>query len=444
MVIDPKELVEMNMGEFVPHDEHLEEKQYRDPIGIVDLLSPEYQELTELVIESMTTQLGLDTTDIQIVAVKGDGATKVYVVDSSPHGQHIGRYSRIVEKRKEDSSWYTFELLGAQIDPLKGMDEAVYRAMIGQLITAGSKIIPDSIELSHSSDIPWTATMLTGEGLTGEGQIPIASFSSDKVDVVDFNPDRGGVSMRVRPAVLITSITQSPEQANLPEEYLAKLVFLSYRLSQGGIGTQTRLLLRLESDYYPDLFDTVKHPNLKDLTREMVGRFFLNPKAHPATPYTWNDDSPDASLRTGGVVTEEVAGVFARFDERSKISTFEYDRVSIAQSVIAMDYDYLSRKGGRGGDSEDLQIKVHPFGRDAFDSWFIKYSVLGYTTTAQEYDEIFGELAHEDTISMLDKHAIEQLQNILQVYTREHLGTGKDARITDLLKQCRVILYGER
>lgn len=226
--------------------------------------------------------------------------------------------------------------------------------------------------------------------------------------------------------------------------HLANLVFLSYRLSQGGIGTQNRLLLYVENHFQPELFADPKVDEVHALTKKMVGPYFLNQKLHPATAIPWEDDSQEAVVKTESLVTNELQGLFDRFRFREEITGFDFTPADIAASVITMDHDYLHRPGGRGGNSTDLKIVVSPFQRDPFESMYIKYAVFGDTTRSQEFDELFKLLATEDTVRQFDDVTIAQLRSVIKIYTANHHGSATDERIVQLHKLCKELQSGER
>ena len=237
-----------------------------------------------------------------------------------------------------------------------------------------------------------------------------------------------------------------PEPDALAAEYgttaqhLANLVFLSYRFSQGGIGTQNRMLLYVDEKFYPGFMEDERVPGL---THKLVGRYFLDQRLHPATAIPWEDDSPEAAVKTPQLVTNELARLFERFKDREQIASFTSDLAGIAQSVIVMDTDYLSRPGGRAGDSENLKIVVSPYARDAYDSLFIKHSVLGKSTNTTEFDDIFSQLATEPIMRQFDQYTLRQLQYVIGVYTEQHPGTEHDERIMNVKTLCMELLHGQ-
>lgn len=225
-------------------------------------------------------------------------------------------------------------------------------------------------------------------------------------------------------------------------QHLANVVFLSYRYSQGGIGTQNRMLLFLEENFHPDLMVGDSQQEVRTLTHRMVGRYFLNQSLHPATAIPWEDEFSGTFQKSEQLVTNELAGLFGRFEDRTEIATFSGDVVGIAQSVIVMDMDYLSRAGGRGGDSEKLMIRVDDYGRDPHDSLFIKHAVLGKGTNTVEYDTVFSRIGSEDTIRQFDPYTLRQLQFVGDTYLETHQDADVIGPVQQLQGLCAELLNG--
>lgn len=244
----------------------------------------------------------------------------------------------------------------------------------------------------------------------------------------------------------LAQTTPNPSNENSPEQqvsvakHYANLIFLSYRFSQGGIGTQNRMLLYLEENFYSDLMDGEQTEQVQSIGHQKIGRFFLNQNLHPATAIPWEDDSPEAAVKTDQLVTNELAGLFGRFKDREQIADFSSDILGIAQSVIVMDTDYLRRPGGRAGDSKDLKIVVSPYVRNPFDSLYIKHSVLGVSTNTVEYDSIFTQLAKESVISEFDFYTLCQLQFVIEQYVDHHVGAINNDAIVRIKTLCEELL----
>lgn len=223
-----------------------------------------------------------------------------------------------------------------------------------------------------------------------------------------------------------------PDEATV--QHRANIIFLSYRFSQGGIGTQNRMLLSIEENFHSNLLVGADTEEVQAATHKIVGKYFLNQQLHPATAIPWEDDSPKAAIKTEVLVTNELAGLFGRFRERprTEIASFTSDIAGIAQSVLVMDMDYLSRPGGRAGDSEALKIVVDPYIRDPFDSLYVKYGILGKNTNTVEYDLIFSQLATESVVAQLDYFALLQLQYVIATYIVHHPDTVKNEAILNI------------
>lgn len=182
-----------------------------DPIGNYDYGSETFQSTlsdsdrergTELV-TAMVSQLGILETDLRFVPeVVSRDRTNIVLIDGSPNGLHVGNYKSIMGKKSADKDWLTLNVGDRIIDTLESTTYGAYWSMISEARNR-RVLLPDSVALSHTTDAPWTATMLTGEDLTDEGYIYVASVSSNAVSTVDHKPTRGGTSIRVRCSAVV-------------------------------------------------------------------------------------------------------------------------------------------------------------------------------------------------------------------------------------------------
>jgi len=200
----------------------------------------------------------------------------------------------------------------------------------------------------------------------------------------------------------------------------AYLIFLSYRFSQGGIGTQNRMLLWLEANCHPSIFDLEHRDALLTATHQRVGAVFLSPSAHPATAVPWSDSFDAPTGKTDELVVNELAALFDRFTNHRLVAGFDATPVAIAESVIAMDLDYLTRHGGRAGDSEELMIRVGPYRRDPFDSVFVRHALAREASKSTEFDQLFGLLATTSVISEMSATSRRALADVLDIYEDRH------------------------
>jgi hypothetical protein len=234
------------------------------------------------------------------------------------------------------------------------------------------------------------------------------------------------------------------QQVEYTPQQRANVIFLSYRFSQGGIGTQNRLLLNIEDEFMPNLFSEEGLDEMMLITKRMVGSYFLNPSKHPATAIPWNYDSEAKFIKSEQLVINELAGLFERFRTREELQTFSHALVDIAESVIVMDSDYLSRADGRSGDSKDLMIEVGDYERDPYESLLISHSVLNVSTNSIFYDQIFHRLAIEDTICQMDKYSIKQLRVIIELYQKTHDNVDGLEKLLNVREICERLANGEQ
>lgn len=166
-------------------------------------MTSQQQRFAELATQAMVDVLGIKEEDIAtIIDPDHSELGRFVLIDRSPNGQYHGNFNQLTEKMKEDPNLLRVEVDGELINTIQQTTYPVYWSMICEAQHKGL-IHPDSVALSHTNDLPWTATMLTGEPLTDEGKVLVASVSGGAVSNVAFKTSRGGQSMRVRPAIAI-------------------------------------------------------------------------------------------------------------------------------------------------------------------------------------------------------------------------------------------------
>lgn len=213
--------------------------------------------------------------------------------------------------------------------------------------------------------------------------------------------------------------------------HYARLVFLSYRYSQGGIGTQNRMLRFVEERFHPDLMRGPLSDKVRDLAHAAVSAVFLKETAHPATAVPWEHPKPEAFRKTSELVTNELADLFRRFTDPSYMTLFSSDPPAVAESVLVMDADYLQRVEGRASSSEPLLVRVGAYAHDPWDSVFVRHAVLRRTTRTREFDDLFGRLCTPDVLHHLDRHGVQVLHFVLNCYRDRH-PANCDRRLHDL------------
>lgn len=91
---------------------------------------------------------------------------------------------------------------GTTYDARQGMTDAVYTAKIEDARMRRVNL-PDSKQLSQETDDDWTSTMLTGEGLTADGCVPVRRVEGNDVSHQLHHAEHVLRSIRVCPAVEI-------------------------------------------------------------------------------------------------------------------------------------------------------------------------------------------------------------------------------------------------
>jgi|GEM_PF-1422075 len=148
--------------------------------------------------KQISIEFGIDPHDIRIVDVDGT----IVAIDASPNGQHVGSYDALRQRRADDPTYFTVALGSERLDVLAATTDAAYRAMIADC-ESRAVALPDSLALSQTNGVPWSATMLTGEQLTSDNRVRVLSVNNGTVNRVDFQLHRGGTTLRVRPAIVI-------------------------------------------------------------------------------------------------------------------------------------------------------------------------------------------------------------------------------------------------
>jgi hypothetical protein len=181
------------------------------------LLSQAQQAYAEAVVRSMSEAFAIRGEDVRLVVEEMPGCDRrVVAIDGSPNGQRAGVYDAIIERRRREPRYFTIEVEGELVDVFPASTEAAYRAMIDDARGRDAPL-PDSLALSQQNDELWTATMLMGEPLTSDGLVQLLSVSGGTVNKVGFHTDRGGRSIRVRPAVLIAHLSaRAPSEVGRP------------------------------------------------------------------------------------------------------------------------------------------------------------------------------------------------------------------------------------
>ncbi|WP_354699937.1 hypothetical protein DSM112329_00195 [Paraconexibacter sp. AEG42_29] len=215
----------------------------------------------------------------------------------------------------------------------------------------------------------------------------------------------------------------------------AGLIFLSYRFSQGAIGTQNRLLLLLEERWAPTLFAREDLPAVRREVRRRVGSYFLNDRLHPAIALPWTNGKAGPASKTEAVVTNELAALFRRFEHREELVPASPDPVALAGSIVFMDDGYLRRSQGRNSNSIELRIIRESRASDPWHSVFVAHALLDRPTGSREYDLLFGLLGSEEVLEALPTVDRRILSRVIDRYNeRQDLRPAHRVRLMGTLE----------
>lgn len=216
----------------------------------------------------------------------------------------------------------------------------------------------------------------------------------------------------------------------------AALIFLSYRFSQGAVGAQNRLLLLLEERWAPALFDRDALPAVRQAVRRIVGNYFLDDRLHPAAALPWTNGATGAAAKSEAVVTNELAGLFRRFEHREELAPFSSDPVALAASLIFIDDGYLQRPRGRDTGEARLRVARRAATPDPWHSVFAAHALLCRPTGRAEYDALFGLLGNDRVLAELGPFDRRALRRVIDVFSHHsHLSPGEHTRLEDAVRE---------
>ncbi len=165
---------------------------------VKSLLTQEQKQKTELYVDALAKTFNMSKADLGLVVEETpEGARRAVLIDTSPMGQYLGSYDSIQMNGK---GW--INVGGEEVNVLAGTTDAAYRAMIKD----AKKNRPDQPLPDSSANEIWTATMLTGEPLTADGDVQFRDVGDGGVSRAVAPPDYDFRSLRVRPAVVIAEL----------------------------------------------------------------------------------------------------------------------------------------------------------------------------------------------------------------------------------------------
>jgi hypothetical protein len=171
---------------------------------------------------------------------------------------------------------------------------------------------------------------------------------------------------------------------------VARLLFLSYRYSQGGLGLQLRLLSYMRTAHYPALLEACLRPEVQRNTRRLVGAYFSSAASHPACPMPWDEPLLDEPRWLATIVSEEMERLFAILCAPDPFAGWSHEPSCLAASIISMDLSYLQRVRGRAqGCPRSMTALRAPYRGNPFQSVFIEYAGFARGTGHRWFDALF-------------------------------------------------------
>jgi hypothetical protein len=166
-------------------------------------------ELRTTLAASELKEYGVTEDSLRVVMTKKDGK-RTFTLLHTGNGVDIGDpqknydrargYDAVMSRKNDDLFRVTVN--GTTYDARQGMTDAVYTAKIEDARMRRVNL-PDSKQLSQETDDDWTSTMLTGEGLTADGCVPVRRVEGNDVSHQLHHAEHVLRSIRVCPAVEI-------------------------------------------------------------------------------------------------------------------------------------------------------------------------------------------------------------------------------------------------
>lgn len=190
----------------------------------------------------------------------------------------------------------------------------------------------------------------------------------------------------------------------------------------------------LEERWAPTLFNREALPELRRAVRRLVGGYFLDDRLHPAAAVPWTNGATGAAAKSEAVVTNELSGLFRRFERREELTPFTSDPVALLASLVHMDEGYLKRPRGRASGDESLRVIRRAERPDPWHSVVAAHVLLGRPTGRVEYDALFRLLGEDDVLADLTPTNRAALERVVDRFAHRAATTPDErARLAGLV-----------
>jgi len=226
-----------------------------------------------------------------------------------------------------------------------------------------------------------------------------------------FEPGLSQESKEISPESVEESKPEKGEEDEpLTAEKASKLLFLSYRFSQGLPSLQKNIFRYIK----------VCHPEwriddaLKEQIYERSEKIFIDymkiakGKGHASVAAGGADIDEEVIKKDLSRELNEMSHIFSKGAEDVDETLKHRVREDIAIGLITRDYEFLSREKGRPRSSDEQQGKgVHA---DPFLSHLCYYGIEGHKTGSEEYDQMFSDvIGYIRTVKATQRGEIESL-----------------------------------
>jgi len=226
---------------------------------------------------------------------------------------------------------------------------------------------------------------------------------------------------------------EEQEQEPLGAKHGAKLLFLSFRFSQGSPDLQDIIFMYLHTikphwkiggrELKDEIFQAVRSPIYNFLltgateqdsslyTRDTYHKKTTN-KQEEITKEKWKEGA-DETIQRELTAMQDIFGGDRKTPEKSFLLT------NLAGTIIKREHKYLAGEGRPRGEQEPIRRTA---ATDPFLSQLCWYGFLGHSTGTEEYDRMFQDVALHIRVNKNELYPTEEqnLATVIRVWNEHH------------------------
>lgn len=215
------------------------------------------------------------------------------------------------------------------------------------------------------------------------------------------------------------------EHEALTAQKAEKLLFLSYRFSQGGAYLQSYLFrwLHLANPGWKIDAEMQEHTanQFGDHIKKFLGKGSYEHETSPRFHSAIDTSEVQSSAQGELIDMRDFFNGSRTGDEGIPLKTKEELITAIARAVISKDSIYLDKVEGRPRSHEGERMSA---ATDPFLSHFVYYGLQGHSTGMKEYDELFVEIAAcvRENIKngTWTSESYPELFDVIRIYNEKH------------------------